>query len=80
MCLTDQATYRQKIKGFHLAFNVREPAVELTDGTFKAKAWDKSARDHREKSQLMKTNRINNQQLREKIKQDQYLKEREHFK
>ena len=61
LCLQDQATYRQKIKGFHLAFNVREPKVEssqFTNGTFKAKAWDKSAREHREKSQLLKTNRL----------------------
>jgi len=70
--LKDPAKYRSMIKGFHLAFNVREKLVEegITDGTFKPKKVLMSAQELKDNANTLKQNRLNNQDLREKIKTD----------
>lgn len=80
--LHDPVFYRQKIKGFHLAFNVREKLVEegITDGTFKPKKVQYTAKELADRAEVMKTQRLRNAEIREKVKQDQILNEREHFR
>jgi len=70
--LHDPTFYRQRIKGFHLAFNVREKIIEegITNGTWQPKKVEVSAKELADRAIKMKTERVRQAELREKMKQD----------
>lgn len=76
----DQAAYRKKIKGFRLAFNIRDKSYRIPENTLKKEMKFKSkqsAEEIKQKVKEMKDNRINmakNKELMQKFKYDKNRK------
>ena len=66
--------YRKKIKGFHLAFNVREKASDINQFKYNPEGTAEELRLHALKQ---KNARLQNQKQREKDTQIKYLKDKE---